>query len=69
MLVIYKNLDIIIFEEVEIYFITVVADGHYESPLRVKQINLFIERQFFIIKPSDHTLNIIVKKDDVNLDY
>jgi hypothetical protein len=59
---VHKNLEVIILEQVEIYFITIIAYGHHESTLRVKQIDL-------IIKPADHRLNIIVKKSDVNVDY
>ncbi len=69
MLVIYKNFEVVIFKQVEIYFVSVVANGHHECPLRVEQIYLFLERQFLIIKPADHILNITVKKSDVNLDY
>jgi hypothetical protein len=53
-LVIDENFDIEIAQQVEIHFITVVADGHYKRTLFIENIYFLFKRKFSIVWPRDH---------------
>jgi hypothetical protein len=67
-LMIYKNFQVVIAEQIKIDFIVVIANSHYERALLVKQADLIIQCQLLKFSASDHILNIAQKYLGHNLD-
>ena len=52
--VIDEHFDVKIAQQIQVYFVSIIANGHYESAAFVKNTDLFIQRQILIFSPRNH---------------
>jgi hypothetical protein len=60
-LVIYKYLQVVIIQDVKIYFVSIIPDCHYKCSMLIQEFYLLLEREFFIVSPSNHTTTYFKK--------
>ena len=54
LLVVDENFNVVGAQEIEIYFVAIVADGRNERGVSVKRLHFFIERIFSQFSPRKH---------------
>ena len=54
MFMVNKYFEVIIAQDVQINFVTIVPDRHYKGAVLVKELDLLAQRQLLIISPCNH---------------
>jgi len=57
-LVVDEYFEVVIAQQIKIHLVSIVANGHDEGSLLIKNINLLLQCQLLIFLPRNHALNI-----------
>src|SRR6185312_1180764 len=63
-----KNLQVVISQQVQVYFISVITDRHDELSLFIQKADFLLQRELLEIIPHNHKINISKNQGCYNLD-